>query len=89
MPAIDAFDDNIIGLTSPIVAGFDITPSDTADIAQVARAVMVSGEGDVAAVLADGDTLVLPALAPGVVYPFRIARVLSTGTTATGLKGLV
>ena len=31
----------------------------------------------------------LPALSPGVLYPIRIARVLATGTTATGIKGLV
>ncbi|MEM8654400.1 MAG: hypothetical protein AAGF36_06615 [Pseudomonadota bacterium] len=39
--------------------------------------------------LKDGDTLTLPGLTPGVIYPIRAVRVAATGTTATGIKGLV
>ncbi|MCX8226377.1 MAG: hypothetical protein OTI35_09900 [Sulfitobacter sp.] len=89
MPTIDNFDDFSAGLTGPICGGFAIAPDDTTDVAQVTRAIMVSGTGDVSAVLKNGETVTLPNLLAGVVYPFRVARVLSTGTTATGIKGLV
>ncbi|NOR31756.1 MAG: hypothetical protein GQ539_11755 [Sulfitobacter sp.] len=89
MPTIDNFHDYSAGLTGPICGGFSITPDDAADIAQVTRAVMVSGAGDLSVVLKSGDTMTLPNLTAGVVYPFRIARVLDTGTTASGIKGLV
>jgi hypothetical protein len=89
MPTIDNFHDYSAGLTGPICGGFDILPDDAADIAQVTRAIMVSEVGSVSAVLKSGDVVTLPNLMAGVVYPFRIARVLATGTTATGIKGLV
>ena len=66
-----------------------MTPSDAADLPQMTRGVMVASAGDLAVVLKSGDAVTLPALSPGVLYPIRIARVLATGTTATGIKGLV
>ncbi len=89
MPTTDNFHDYSAGLTGPICGGFSITPDDAADIAQVTRAVMVSGAGDLSVVLKSGDMMTLPNMMAGVVYPFRIARVLDTGTTASGIKGLV
>lgn len=89
MPTIDNFHDYSAGLTGPICGGFDITPDDTVDAEQVTRAVMVTGAGSLVAVLKSGDIVTLPNLMAGVVYPFRISRVLDTGTTATGIKGLV
>ncbi|WP_341232756.1 hypothetical protein [uncultured Sulfitobacter sp.] len=89
MPTTDNFHDYSAGLTGPICGGFPITPDDAADIAQVTRAVMVSGAGDLSVVLKSGDAVTLPNLMAGVVYPFRIARVLNSGTTASGVMGLV
>ncbi|SFS85577.1 hypothetical protein SAMN04488040_2119 [Sulfitobacter marinus] len=89
MPITDNFHDYSAGLTGPICGGFSITPDDAADVAQVTRAVMVAGAGDLAVVLKGGDTVTLPSLMAGVVYPFRIERVLNTGTTASGVTGLV
>ena len=89
MPILDIFEDHHNGLTSPIGGGFDVTPSDAADLPQVTRGVMVASTGDLAVVLKSGDAVTLPALSPGVIYPIRIARVLATGTTATGIKGLI
>jgi hypothetical protein len=88
MPITDQFDFHHIGLSSPLCGGFDITSDDAADLPQVTRALMAGSAGDIAVLLKNGETLVLPGLAAGVVYPFRVVRVLSTGTTATGLKGL-
>jgi hypothetical protein len=89
MPISDAFENFTHDLSSPISGGFDITPNNGADLTAVTRALMVTVAGNVAVVLRSGTTITLPGLTPGVVYPFRVARVLATGTTATGLKGLI
>ncbi|MGJ8543871.1 MAG: spike base protein, RCAP_Rcc01079 family [Sulfitobacter sp.] len=89
MPIADSFSEYSPGLSSPVQGGFDITADDAVDLPQVTRAVMVTGAGDVTALFKNGDTLSLAGLVPGVIYPLRVMRVLATGTTATGLKGLV
>lgn len=76
------------GLTGPIRGGFDITPDNGNDLSIVTRAIMVTAAGDVAVVFRDGTSITLPALQPGVQYAVRLSRVLVTGTTATGIKGL-
>jgi hypothetical protein len=50
---------------------------------------MITGAGDVAVTLKNGDAITLPGLTPGVIYPIRAARIAATGTTATGIKGLI
>ena len=89
MPISDPFESFHTGLNSPIEGGFDITPDDATDLPSVTRALMVASAGSVAVSLRNGDTITLPGLTPGVIYPLRITRVLASGTTATGLKGLV
>lgn len=89
MPIADMFNSYQPGLSSPVQGGFDITPSNGTDLAQVTRAVMVAGPGDLTVTLKNGDTITLPGLTPGVIYPVRAARVFATGTTATGVKGLI
>ena len=88
MPITDFFDGFAPSPTGPATGGFDVVPDDNADLPAVTRALMVSTGGDVAAVLKDGSTLTLPALSPGSVYPVRIRRILATGTTASGIRGL-
>lgn len=89
MPISDTFGDFQSGLNSPVEGGFDVTPADGADLPTLTRALMVAGAGDLAVTLKNGDTITLPALAPGVIYPIRARRVEATGTTATGIKGLI
>jgi hypothetical protein len=63
-----------------------VTPADGTDLpGGVTRAIMVGADGDVAVVYANGtsDTLYLLA---GVVHPIQVARIKSTGTTATDVK---
>lgn len=88
MPITDHFDSYAPALTDPITGGFAITPHDTDDLAILPRAIMVTGAGAVTVILKDGMTVTLPGLAPGAIYPFRTARILATGTTATGIVGL-
>lgn len=85
----DKFQDFQSGLSGPVQGGFDIVPSDGADLAQVTRAVMVTGAGDVAVTVKNGDEITLPALSSGVIYPVRVTRVWGAGTTATGSNGLI
>lgn len=88
MPITDHFKSYNTGLTGPLIGGFDVTPDDGADLTILPRALMVTGSGDIAVVLKDGSSLTLPGMAEGVIYPLRAVRVLATGTTATGIKGL-
>lgn len=90
MPIFDHFSEYQPGLSAPATGGFAITPDDNTDLPILPRAMMVAGGGDLGVILADGSTLVLPALSAGVVYPVRARRVLGSagGTTATGVLGL-
>ena len=88
MPIIDLFETHAPSLDGPAIGGFDIAPDDQNDLPKLTRALMVSTLGDVTLTLQDGSTLTLAGLAPGQVYPLRAGRVLATGTSATGIKGL-
>ena len=88
MPIIDQFASFSSDLTGPITGGFDVTPNDGVDLPTLPRALMIGAGGDVAMVLKDGTSLTLQGLATGVIYPLRAARILATGTTASGIKGL-
>lgn len=88
MPAADKFEGHTSVLTSPINDGFNILPNDGADLSTVTRGLMVATGGDLAVVFKGGGTVTLPGLEPGVIYPFRVRRVLVAGTGATGIVGL-
>jgi hypothetical protein len=89
MPIPDKFSEYTSGLSSPICGGFEIIPDDASDLVSLTRAIILENGGDVTVLLKNGDTLTLPSLTAGVIYPIRVVRVLATGTTATGLKGLI
>lgn len=76
------------GLTSPAEAAHAITPSDTLALPTATRAVYVGGAGNLRVRLVNGDTVTLPGVGGGMIYPLRVSHVLATGTTATGLVGL-
>lgn len=67
---------------------FPITPDGNTDLAPIPDAVYVGGAGDVVLKGSDGTNATFAATA-GQVLPFSPTRVLATGTTATGLVGLV
>ena len=83
----DVFEDHTLSLTSPVTTADIISPSDVLDLNQATRALYVGVSGDVALEMLDGGSLVLANLQGGVLYPFRVKRVLATGTTASGLVG--
>lgn len=85
---MDPFKDHQTGLTSPAVSGEAITPSDATPLPAVTRCLYVGGAGDLRVELVSGDVVTLTGTVAGAIYPLRIARVLATGTTATGLVAL-
>ena len=74
--------------TDPAVTIFDITPNDTADLPHVTTALNVATPGTVRVTTADGSMADL-SVHPGQAFPVRVRRVWQTGTTATGLRGLL
>ena len=84
----DAFADHAVGLTAPATRAEPITPDDAADLQRATRAFYVGQSGAVRLRTTGGDEVTLINLQGGVLYPIRAARVLATGTTASGLVGL-
>lgn len=80
MPSAIAYN---VNPTDPAVQLAAVTPSDTVDLSQVARALWVGTAGSVA-VIASGDSsaVTLAGVNGGTLLPIRVKRVLSTGTTA-------
>ena len=79
---MDAFQSNQAGLESPGERHYEITPSDSADLPRIPRALRVQTDGDVAVRDKFGTDITYPVTA-GEVLPFRGVRILATGTTAT------
>lgn len=71
----------------PAITVFDITPSDTTDLAQVTTALNVANPGTVRVTTLDGSVADVT-IHPGHAFPIHARRVWLTGTTATGIRGL-
>ena len=65
-----------------------VSPSDTADLSAVTRAVYVGGSGNMVVITAGGETVTLTGLVVGTLLPIAVSRVKSTNTTATNLIAL-
>ena len=85
----DRFENTSTGLSGPALDAFAITPDDNSDLSEVTRALYVGATGDIALVTKAGSTLTFTGLATGSLLPVRVQRVLSTGTTASNIVGLV
>ncbi len=86
--AADTFDTYQVGLSSPFVNAFTVTPHDTNALAYDTRAIYVGGDGDIVLVTTGGDTVTLIGLNAGTVIHIRANIIKSTSTTATNLVGL-
>lgn len=65
----------------------DVTPSDSVNFAYgIARAVYVTGGGNVVIVRGDGTTVTYTGVPDDTVLDVRCKRINSTSTTATGIK---
>lgn len=86
MPA--AFTNSHRRPSDPAVTVFDIVPNDNSDLDIPTTAINVATPGTVRVTTVDGsvsDVLIHP----GHAFPVRAQRVWMTGTTATGLRGLI
>lgn len=90
MPPIVPQQDQVIALITALKTGsdaFPITPSDSVDLAQAVRCLIVTGAGNIKVTTAAGNSVVLAV--PVGYLPLQVTRVWSTGTTATGIGGIV
>lgn len=66
--------------------GASVTPSDT-DAVDF-NGLYIGGAGDIKVDLLNGSTVTLSSALAGTIYPLRVTKVYSTGTTATNIVGL-
>lgn len=78
---------NDLQILAPGGDAFSITPSD-ADYFPKTRGLFVASATAVVVEMASGNVVTFTGLAAGVVHPLQVVRVLSTGTTATGIIGI-
>jgi len=86
MPITDIFKGFTIALGDPISNAVAVAPSDTADLAQVTRALYIGTAGNARVTLASGTVADFAGLAVGW-HPMRVARVHASGTTASNIIG--
>ena len=75
-------------ITSPAGRYAVATPSDSADLAFVSRAIYVGGDGNIMAVSPEGQAVPFMNVPAGTLLPIRCARINLTGTTATNLVAM-
>jgi hypothetical protein len=78
----------IEGMTSPANDAAAVTPSDTAPLVYVSRALYVGGAGNLVVTMQGGGNVTFTGVPAGTVLPIRVTHVLSTSTTATSIVNL-
>lgn len=68
--------------------GQAVTPSNSTNMPHVTRAIYVGGAGNIAAVMASGDTVLFVAVPAGALLPICVKRINSTNTTAVNMVAL-
>ena len=84
----DTFEEIKTSLSSPARDAIIITPDDANDLPAPTRAIYVGTGESLSVQMVSGQIVRFDNVVAGIVYPFRIARVLATETTATELIGL-
>lgn len=74
--------------SDPAVTAFDIVPTDSTDLIHMTTGLNVATPGTVRVTTIDGSIADLT-VHPGQVFPIQAKRVWFTGTTATGIRGLI
>jgi hypothetical protein len=72
-------------INAPALNGAVVTPSDSADLPNVARGVYCGTAGDLKVTTINGDVITFTSLVGGVIHPICAARIWSTGTTAANI----
>jgi len=74
--------------TDPADNAAAVTPNDSTDLTNTARAIYVGTGGDVKVTTAGGDTVTFNDVQGGSILPVRIKRVFSTSTTASNMVAI-
>lgn len=85
----DRFAHTAGSLSSPATHAFAITPADGDDLPETTRAIYVGAGGAIALRMQSGAVVTMAGVPQGTLLPLRADRILATGTTASGLVGLV
>lgn len=87
--ALDRFSVHPVTTISSFLDVFLITPSDTEDLPEVPRGILIGEDGTLRVLTLRGRDLTIPAgvLAPNIWHPLRISKIYETGTTATNILG--
>jgi hypothetical protein len=85
---MNPFASRALSLSGPATDIVPVTPNDSADLADVAVALYAEVGGTISFVTARGGARSV-ALADYALLPVGVARVMATGTTATGIHALV
>lgn len=85
----DKFQNSSDSLISPAQVCFPIIPDDTAELAQVTKAIYIGEGGDVVLRAVDGPAdVTFTAVPTGAILDVRVSAVRATGTTAANFVGL-
>lgn len=77
------------GMDAPANSAQAVTPNDSADLANVSRALYIGGAGDLYVDMRDtGTNVALLGATAGSILPIRASRVYATGTTASSIVAL-
>ena len=79
--------------SDPMVSAVGVTPNDATDLAATTRGLYIGGAGNVQVTMAGyevggGQTVILNALAVGVIHRIQVTRIWNTNTTATNIVAL-
>lgn len=75
--------------THTAIDGFTVTPSDSAGLTRTVRSLYVGTGGNMAVTTVEGNNVTFVGVQSGTVIPIQAQKVLSTGTTASNIVGLV
>lgn len=84
----DAFANRMRTPADPAVRLFSVTPNDLVDLPEATTALNVATPGTVHVTTIDGSQGHIT-IRPGQPFPIRAKRIWQTGTSATGIVGLV
>lgn len=75
-------------LESPAYSAVPVTPDDSNDLTYLTRGVYIGGTGNLAVIMAGGQTVTFNGAVAGTILPIAVKRVLASGTTATGVVAI-
>ena len=84
-PAVQGFQQ---GYGEPAIHLSLITPSDSAFLPYVTRAIRAGGAGNLRVLTAGNEDVIIPSVVAGETLPICVVKVFSTSTTATSLMGM-